>query len=237
MSKPDQTAAISGELLNSLIDGQLVDDERQEILAALEKDKELAEQVCDLQRIKQMTRLAYDTIPAPYPNDLPVRRALWPRVAAVLAVFTLGLLLGLSDLHQQGSGAQPGVHQAQAEALTRVLVHLASSNSESGLSTLNNLERMLQDYRAKGEEVQVEVIANGHGINLLRAGTTPFADLIARLSNEYENLTFAACKSSIDQIEITEGSEIELLPQARLIDSGVVEVIERQKQGWNYIRG
>jgi hypothetical protein len=238
MNTSDQFAGISEERLNSLIDGQLVDEERQEILAALENNKDLADRVCELQRVKQMTRLAYETIPAPYPHEMPPQHHWWSRAVAAVAVFALGLMLGLSDLRNL---IVPESAWQQAETRTttstRVLVHLTSSNSEAGLSTLTNLEQMLQNYRASGEQVQVEVIANGHGINLLRQGTTPFGELIARLSDEYDNLSFAACKSTIDQIQITEGSEIELIPEARLIDSGVVEVIERQKQGWTYIRG
>ncbi len=237
MNNPQQPANISDELLNSFIDGQLMDEERQEILASLEQDKDLARQVCELQRIKQMTHLAYESIPSSrLPAGVVEKDATWLRVAAAVAIFCLGVLLGTSDLRFAFSSGESW-QQAQTEATTKVLVHLTSSDSETGLSTLTNLEQMLQRYRQEGRDVEVEVIANGHGINLLRQGITPFADLIARLSDEYDNLSFAACKNTIDQIQITENADIELIPQARLIDSGLVEVIERQKQGWTYIRG
>ncbi len=237
MSESQHTTNVSDELLNSFIDGQLMEEERQEILASLQQNKDLARQVCELQRIKQMTHLAYETIP---PSQLPAgiieRDHTWTRIAAAVAIFCLGILLGTADLRQVFS-SDASWQQAQNDATTKVLVHLTSSDSETGLSTLTNLELMLQRYRDQGQQVQVEVIANGHGINLLRQGITPFADLIARLSDEYDNLSFAACKNTIDQIQITENADIELIPEARLIDSGVVEVIERQKQGWTYIRG
>ena len=60
---------------------------------------------------------------------------------------------------------------------------------------------------------------------------------IAELSAQYDNLSFAACKNTINQMRISKGLHIELIPQVKLIDSGIVNVIKRQKQGWNYIRG
>lgn len=228
---------ISDELLNSFIDGQITQEDRQEILALLEQDESLAKQVCELQRIKQMTTLAYDQIPpSRLPSSIIESPSRLPRIAAAVAIFCIGVLLGSFGLNisQSTVGAD---NIASVESKTRVLVHLTSSDSDTGLNTLNNLESMLQEFRHNSQDVEVLVVANGHGINLLRQGTTTVGDLIARLTNEYKNLSFAACKSTIDDIEIAEGAEVELIPQARLIESGIVEVIKLQQQGWTYIRG
>lgn len=229
---------ISDELLNSFIDRQITDDERQEILSLVKHDKELANRISDLQRVKEMTRRAFDDIPASnLPDTIVPRTNYLPRIAAALAIFSLGLLIGVSGLHWNSSYLQTIQTATASESVTKVLVHLTSSDTESALNTLNNLEQMLEDYKNNGQSVRVEVVANGHGINLLREGFTPFEELISRLSREYSNLTFAACKNTIDQMQITEGQHIPLIPQVKIIDSGVVEVIQRQRQGWTYIRG
>jgi uncharacterized protein len=237
MKNLDPNKPISDELLNSFIDGQITDEERQEILLKLEQDKVLAKKVCELQRIKQRVKLAYDQIPLSHLPDTVVHKSNFlPRLAAAVAIFCLGILLGTVGL-KQIQLEQQNESLAANDTTTKVLVHLTSSDSESGLNTLTNLEQMLQEYRSNGQNVRVEVVANGHGIDLLRQGTTPFGPLIARLAKEYKNLSFAACKNTIDQMQITGDEEIDLIPQAKLIDSGIVEVIERQKQGWTYIRG
>jgi uncharacterized protein len=237
MNTLDPTNLISDELLNSFIDGQITDEERQEILELLERDKALAAKVCELQRIKQRVKLAYDQIPvSQLPETVITKSSYLPRMAAAVAIFCLGILLGTAGLHQIQKNQQSEV-LVSTDAITKVLVHLTSSDSDTGLNTLTNLENMLKEYRKSGQNVRVEVVANGHAINLLRQDTTPFGPLIARLTREYKNLTFAACKNTIDQIQITNDEEIELIPQARLIESGIVEVIERQQQGWTYIRG
>jgi uncharacterized protein len=237
MKTLDPNKPVSDELLNSFIDGQITDEERTEILELLEHDGALASKVCELQRTKQRVQLAYEQIPqSQLPETVVKKPGFAPRLAAAVAIFSLGILLGTAGLYQVQQ-EQKNETVATNEATTKVLVHLTSSDSESGKNTLINLEKMLQEYRKNGQNVRVEVVANGHGIDLLRQGTTPFAPLIARLVKEYKNLSFAACKNTIDQIQITTDEEIELIPQAKLIDSGIVEVIERQKQGWTYIRG
>jgi uncharacterized protein len=237
MNTLDPNNPISDELLNSFIDGQITDEERHEILVLLEQNKALAAKVCELQRIKQRVKLAYDQIPVSQLPETVIKKSSYlPRMAAAVAIFCLGILLGTAGLHQIQKNQQSEA-LVSTDAITKVLVHLTSSDSDTGLNTLTNLENMLKEYRKSGQNVRVEVVANGHAINLLRQDTTPFGPLIARLTREYKNLTFAACKNTIDQIQITNDEEIEFIPQARLIESGIVEVIERQQQGWTYIRG
>ncbi len=235
MNRANTNHSISEELLNSFIDGQITNEERQEILQLLEQDKQLAAHVCELQRIKQRVKLAYDQVPPSRLPDTVIRKSnLLPRIAAAITIFCMGILLGVAGLKQQATSSE---QLAATDSMTRVLVHLTSSDSESGLNTLTNLEQMLLEYRSKGQNVRVEVVANGHGIDLLRKETTPFAGLIARLAADYKNLSFAACKNTIDQMQITSDEQFDLIPEAKLIESGIVEVIERQKQGWTYIRG
>ncbi len=37
-------------------------------------------------------------------------------------------------------------------------------------------------------------------------------------------------------MEKAEGHPIPLLPQATIVPSGVVQIMERQEQGWSYVR-
>lgn len=226
---------ISDELLNAFIDRQITNEERQEILSLIKHDKSLANRICDLQQLKEMTQHAFDDIPQPN-YDRKTKVNLIPRMAAVIAIFSLGLLIGFSSI--QITSKQQTVTISQAgKPLTKVLVHLTSSNVESGLNTLDNLQQLLDDYDHRKQDVLVEVVANGDGIKLLQSRIIPIARRISELTQLYDNLTFAACKNSIDQIKMAKGLEIKLIPGVKLIDSGIVKVIERQTQGWTYIRG
>lgn len=228
---------LSDELLNAFIDRQVANDERQEILSLLKKDENLAHQACELQRLKEMTSLAYEDIP---PSRLSTSAARpqqrWPRMAAAIAIFSLGLLIGIAGVQVNPWNATAQTLTAE-QSITKILVHLTSDDTEGGLNTLNNLEQLLEDYQARDQVVRIEVVANGHGIKLFDPENTAIAQRIARLSRQYDNLVFAACKNTIQQMQIAEDRHVQLIPQVKLIDSGVVEVIKRQREGWTYIRG
>jgi len=228
---------ISDELLNSYIDRQITSAERQEILEIIKHDKDLAGRVCELQNLKEMTQLSYDDIPpSRLPDTVIEKIPVLPRLAAAVAIFALGLTLGLTSMHLSNQ-AETGVTIVQQDALTKVLVHLTSSDTDDGLNTLSNLEQMLEEYERKQEPVHIEVIANGNGIRLLSPHKYEIADRIAYLTDKYDNLNFVACKNTLDQLRITRGINLKLIPEVKLIDSGVVEVIKRQREGWTYIRG
>lgn len=228
---------ISDELLNSFIDHQVANEERQEILALIKQDKKLADRVCELQHIKEMTKLAYEHLPASrLPETVVLQKRIMPRIAAVFAIFSLGLLLGLL-VTQVSQFSQSIVSFNSDDSVTKVLVHLTSSDIDSGMNTLNNLQALLQQYADNRQSVKVEVIANGKGIQLLSADNTRMSQRIRQLTRDYHNLTFAACKYSMEQMRISKGISIDLISQVKVIDSGVVEVIKRQNEGWTYIRG
>jgi len=231
---------ISDELLNSYIDHQITNHERQEILGLLKQDKTLADRVCELQNLKEMTRLSFDDIPpSRLPESVVPHHSVLPRLAAVLAIFSLGLLLGLSMMHVNNrfNSTESAATVAHNDAITKVLVHLTSADTDDGLNTLNNLEQMLGQYEQDQQPVHIEVIANGNGIKLLSPNRKPIAERIAYLTQRYENLKFSACKNTLDQLHITRGIKLKLIPEVNIIESGVVEVIKRQRDGWTYIRG
>lgn len=228
---------LSDELLNSFIDHQITREERQEILNLIKLDRKLADRVCELQHIKEMTKLAYERIPASrLPQTLVLKQRILPRIAAVIAIFSLGLVMGLA-LTQSDRFATTFASLTADDAVTKVLVHLTSSDTASGINTLQNLQLLLDQYANNNQAVKVEVIANGSGIRLLDVSNTQIAQLVQQLTENYHNLTVAACKYSMQQMKISKGLNIKLLPQVKIIDSGVVEVIKRQNEGWTYIRG
>ncbi len=53
---------------------------------------------------------------------------------------------------------------------------------------------------------------------------------------EYDNLQFVACQNTIDQLKRDRGVTARLLPGVIVTDSGVAEIMRRQREGWVYIR-
>ncbi len=103
---------------------------------------------------------------------------------------------------------------------------------------LNNANAALDYYRAKGEDVDIDIVAYGPGLHMLRADTSPVQDRIKHLREMAMpgRLQLSACNNTRQGMEKAEGHAIPLLPEASLVPSGVVHLMELQEQGWSYVR-
>ncbi len=103
---------------------------------------------------------------------------------------------------------------------------------------LNNVTNLLEYYHDKGEQAQVEVVAYGPGLNMLREDKSPVKDRIARLKgNSFQSsVAFSACGNTRKGMETKEGHAIPIVPQATVVPAGVVRLTELQELGWAYIR-
>lgn len=103
---------------------------------------------------------------------------------------------------------------------------------------LNNATNVMEHFKSKGEEVEVEVVAYGPGLNMLREDKSAVKDRIARLKDfSYPaSVKFSACNNTKEGMEKKEGRPITIIPQAALVPSGVVRLMELQEQGWSYVR-
>jgi uncharacterized protein len=101
---------------------------------------------------------------------------------------------------------------------------------------LNNAKNVIDYYAAKGETVAVEIVTYGPGLHMLRSDTSPVKERISVLSLENSNLTFAACGNTQANQSKAENKPVVLVGEAKVTPSGVVRLMELQKQGYAYIR-
>ncbi|HZQ14315.1 MAG TPA: hypothetical protein VFB31_16045 [Pseudolabrys sp.] len=104
--------------------------------------------------------------------------------------------------------------------------------------TLNNVANILEYYHSKGEQAEVEVVAYGPGLTMLRADTSPVkARLKSIQSGSFPSkVAYAACGNTMTNMEKAEGHAIPIVPEAKVVTAGVVRLTELQEQGWAYIR-
>jgi len=146
---------------------------------------------------------------------------------SIIVVFAVGLLTL--------SGAQ-----AQSAKTHRVAIQVDQSDPAVMNLALNNAENIIEYYRGKGEDVAIEIVAYGPGLNMLRADTSPVKDRIAQIANSDATfpakIAFSACNNTLQGMEKREGHAITIIPQAKIVPTGVVRLIELEEQGWSYIR-
>jgi hypothetical protein len=92
--------------------------------------------------------------------------------------------------------------------------------------------------KSKGETVQIEIVTYGPGLHMLRADTSPVQDRIKQIADASfpSAIKFSACGNTKEGMEKREGKAISIIPQAEVVPSGAVRLIELQEQGWSYLR-
>jgi intracellular sulfur oxidation DsrE/DsrF family protein len=103
---------------------------------------------------------------------------------------------------------------------------------------LNNATNVIEYYRDRHEDVDIDIVAYGPGLHMLRADTSPVQDRIKRLKDMVfpGKIQFSACDNTRKGMEKTEGHPIPIVTDATIVPSGVVHLMELQEQGWSYVR-
>jgi uncharacterized protein len=126
-------------------------------------------------------------------------------------------------------------HSAKAH---RLMIQVDQNDPAVMNLALNNATNVIDYYRAKGEDVNVDVVTYGPGLHMLRADTSPVKDRIKSLKDYAfpSKIQFSACNNTKENMEKKEGQAISVLPEAVLVPSGVVRLMELQEKGWSYVR-
>ncbi len=92
-------------------------------------------------------------------------------------------------------------------------------------------------FAVRHQRVQIEIVANGSGIKLLRADTSPLQQPLAMLRQTLPDVTLSMCDSSRQIAEQKDGHTKGLVDGARLVPFGIGRVVELQEAGWSYVHG
>jgi intracellular sulfur oxidation DsrE/DsrF family protein len=125
-----------------------------------------------------------------------------------------------------------------ADKLHRIAIQVDQNDPQVMNLALNNATNVIEYYRDKHEDVEIDIVTYGPGLHMLRADTSPVQDRIRRLKDMVcpGKIMFSACDNTKQGMEKTEGHAISILPDATIVPSGVVRLMELQEQGWSYVR-
>ena len=153
----------------------------------------------------------------------------WFRQATVVAIASAALI----------SAALADNMKAHSSTKSHRLVIQVDQNDPAVMNlALNNASNVIEYYRAKGEDVDVDVVTYGPGLHMLRADTSPVQDRIKNLKDSAfpNKIQFSACNNTKEGMEKKEGHPINVLSEAIIVPSGVVRLMELQEEGWSYVR-
>ena len=120
----------------------------------------------------------------------------------------------------------------------RIAIQVDQNDPQVMNLVLNNATNIIEYYRDKNEDVDVEIVAYGPGLHMLRTDSSPVQDRIRRLKDMAfpGKIQFSACNNTKQHMEKAEGHAISIVPEATIVPSGVVRLMELQEAGWSYVR-
>jgi intracellular sulfur oxidation DsrE/DsrF family protein len=120
---------------------------------------------------------------------------------------------------------------------THRLVLQVNSNDPATMNlALNNASNVEQNYRELGEKVEIEIVAFGPGLHMLRDDTSPVKERVKAIAGKSPAISFKACDNTRENMGKAEAKTIPLVAEATLVKSGVVRLMELQEKGWSYVR-
>ncbi len=128
------------------------------------------------------------------------------------------------------------INAAPKSGLHRVVIHVDDNDPKRMNMALNNAANVDAYYKAKAEEVKIEIVTYGPGLMMLHATKSPVKKRITSFGQNFDNISFRACGNTHRKMSKKAGKKVALLPQAKMVASGVVHMMQRQEEGWSYIR-
>jgi uncharacterized protein len=134
----------------------------------------------------------------------------------------------------KADAAAPKGEAASVQPPHHVVIQVTQNDPAVMNMALNNAENLIKYYRDKGEQIDIELVAYGPGLHMLRSDTSPVKGRLAVLA--MDDITFSACGNTLNAQARQEGKEITLVPEARIVPAGIARIMELQEQHWTYVR-
>jgi uncharacterized protein len=147
---------------------------------------------------------------------------------AFIAMTVLMIPAFIAGMHSASSQDTPKLH--------RMVIQVSREDTEGMNLALGNAMNAKKLYDSRHEQFQVEIVAYGPGITMLREDKSPVKDRIEEAKKAIPGLVLSMCGNAKAAAERREGHEIIPLAGVGVVPAGVVRVAELQEQGWTYIR-
>lgn len=220
MSAPE----LSEEELNAFVDGQLGTADRARVLEAVNRDAALQQRVGEIQQTRSLLRHAYARPPLP-PRAATTAPSWTRQMLAASVLVSIGIvtgwllhnLAGKSSASMQTAGAPKGV-----------VIQVSEADPAKWEMALINARNVRKAYGDK--PVGVEIVAYGPGLKMLRKDSPVTSGLEEAQQN---GVKLKACGNTMNMTHTTRD---ELNRAVDVVPAGVVEIMERQQEGYAYVR-
>jgi uncharacterized protein len=144
-------------------------------------------------------------------------------LARLLSVATLAALAGVASF-----GASGALAEGATAPKNRVVMQVSDNDPAKWNLALNNARNLQSDLGAKN--VEIEIVAYGPGIGMLKAESVVGNRIGEALGN---GVKVSACENTMHGQKLTKP---DMLNGIDYVPAGVVEIMQKQQQGWAYLR-
>ena len=124
--------------------------------------------------------------------------------------------------------ANGALAQATAAAHNRVVMQVSDNDPAKWNLALNNARNLQADLGAAN--VEIEIVAYGPGIGMLKAESVVGNRIGEAVGN---GVKVAACENTMRGQKLQKS---DMLGGIAYVGAGVVEIMQKQQQGWAYLR-
>ena len=230
---------IDEQTLGTFVDGQLDEANRGLVLEVMENDPAVRERVYRLRRAKDLMKLGFGNARAPTQTLPRLKTGRWRFGSLGLAASILILVGGFVGGYLGYSGGRQLDHIVQAGApvvrpqTDRVLLHISESDPEQFAAVIDYTQKFLEKHKRSGG--RVAVVANAGGLDLMRAGVSPFEKQIVAMMHEHDNVHFIACAASIRALH-QKGVKPVIIEKVDSTLPAMDQIINHVQQGWTYVK-
>ncbi len=145
--------------------------------------------------------------------------------ARLFALATLGVALLLPAASQ---AAQPATATSAAAMENKVVIQVSEADPKKWGLALNNAKNVQEAYGK--DKVAIEIVVYGPGIGMLKMDS----EVGNRVNDAVASgVKVMACENTMNAQKLTKK---DMLDSAGYVTAGVVELMEKQKQGYAYVR-
>jgi intracellular sulfur oxidation DsrE/DsrF family protein len=141
------------------------------------------------------------------------------RALTATVVASAALLGGCAGMTGMGSSKE------------RVVIQVSDADPRTWNQALNVVANMKANYAKRGTESEIQVVAFGLGIQMLKDD----AVVANRVREAVKNggATMVACENSMGRFKLTKDMMVDNIAYS---ETGVIYIIEKQREGWSAIR-
>lgn len=161
-------------------------------------------------------------------TQLQVIRSTRRSALALYAALAVCVALGVPATGYAASHAKAMPGASEMHKKDKVVFQVSESDPKNWNLALNNIKNV-QEALGK-DKVDVELVVYGPGIGMLKAESVAGNRVNDAVAN---GVKVVACENTMHNLKLTKD---DMLKSISYVPGGVIELMEKQKQGWAYIK-